>query len=300
VYSNLQGSKNGKCCFFHSVGGKKGVERGAIIQLSCDVKFHFYEPVFEDNGTASTNYMSIVSYGEHTHPPPPPRKIPAEVKSKVMEVIRQYGVADCTARPLLASPILPIMMNGSTSLGQEHIALTNQDAVNHLIRKERLKEYPWGTDFIGVQQLMLNQGHLDDPYIRSATQFPDGHFVVLCQFPEQSQLFYQSYELQVDKTFSRTKCREFEINAYDHATKRIVTLARVFTDYEDSQGYFEAFNLVFSRAQQDVGQPIPWGHLVSQAQSIVRIKAILVDEHRGQISGLGQYFEKEYQHHEAD
>jgi hypothetical protein len=246
--------------------------------------------------------MSIVSYGEHNHPPPPPRKIPANVKEQLIKAIKQYGaVADCTARRLLASPTLPIIMNGSLTLSQEHIALTNQDAVNHLIRKERLKEYPWGTDFIGVQKLMTNLSRsLSDPYIRSATQLPDGHFIVLCQFVEQSKLLYQSYELQVDKTFSRTKCREFEVNAYDHATKRIVTIARVFTDFEDGQGYCEAFSLVFGRAQLDVGHPIPWGHLVSREQSVVRIKAILVDEHGGQINGLGQYFAKEYQHHDAD
>src|SRR5204863_2676458 len=93
-------------------------------------------------------------------------------------------------------------------------------------------------------------------------QHPDGHFVVLCQFTEQSRVFFQSYEIQVDKTFSRTKCRELEINSYDHATKHIRTLSRVFTDYKDSDGYFQAFNLSFKRAETDIGKRIPWGHLV--------------------------------------
>ena len=243
--------------------------------------------------------MAIISYGEHSHPPPPPRKIPALVRDQLIRAIREFGAAEATARRLVASPILPIMMNGATSLSQEHIAMTNQDAVNHLIRKERLKEYPWGTDFIGVQQMMTRQG-LTDPYIRSTIQYPDGHFVVVCQFPEQSELFYQMYELQVDKTFSRTKCRELVVSGFDHGSKTISTLARVFTDYEDGEGYYQAFNLVFSQAEKDVGKRIPWGHLVSAKDSIVRIKAILVDEHGGQLKGLGRYFAKEYQNHDAD
>lgn len=74
----------------------------------------------------------------------------------------------------------------------------------------------------------------------------------------------------------------------------------MFTDYEDSEGYFQAFNLVFSQAEKDVGKRIPWGHLVSEKDSVVRIKAILVDEYAGQIKGLGRYFEKEYPYHDAD
>jgi hypothetical protein len=243
--------------------------------------------------------MAILSYSEHSHPPPPPRKIPALVKDELLKAIRAYGVVEATARRMIASPTLPIIMNGATDLSQEHIAMTNHDAVNHLIRKERLKQYPWGTDFIGVQQIMTRQP-LDDPYIRATIQHPDGHFVVHCQLRQQSELFFQMYELQVDKTFDRTKCREFVVCGYDHARKGVQTLARVFTDYEDTEGYYQAFNLVFSQAEKDVGKRIPWGHLVSEKNSIVRIKAILVDEHAGQVKGLGRYFEREYRDHDAD
>jgi len=245
--------------------------------------------------------MAILSYGEHTHPPPPPRKIPETVKNELLRVVKAYGAAEATARRLIASPILPIMLNGKTSLTQEHIALTNQDAVNYLIRKERIKEYPFGTDFLGVQKVMLQQS-LQDPYIRATVQYPDGHFVVLCQFSEQSKAFFQSYELQVDKTFSRTRCQEFEVNSYDHATKRIRTLSRVFTDYEDGDGYYQAFSLIFNQAEKDVGKRIPWGHMVPSIQSsgTARVKAILVDEHGGQIKGLGRYFAQEYPPHDAD
>ena len=301
VYSNLQGNKDGKCPFFHSIEGSSGRKKGNILQLPCEVKFHFFTPIFNKDGKPSVNQMAVISYGEHSHPPPPPRKIPSQVKDELLKLVKAFGAAEVTARQLIASLILHIMLNGKTSLTEEHIALTNQDAINHLIRKERLKEHPLGTDFLGVQKLMLQQG-LEDPYIRATHQYPDGHFVILCQFTEQSRAFFQSYEIQVDKTFSRTKCREFEINSYDHATKRIRTLSRVFTDYEDSDGYFQAFNLSFKQAENDIGKRIPWGQLASYKDVLggICIKAILVDEHGGQIKGLGRYFAQEYPFHDAE
>ena len=34
-------------------------------------------------------------------------------------------------------------------LGEMHVGLLNQDVVNHIIRKERIKSHTWGTDFQG-------------------------------------------------------------------------------------------------------------------------------------------------------
>lgn len=59
-----------------------------------------------------------------------------------------------------------------------------------------------------------------DPYIRKTLQLPNGQFIVHCQSREQSRLLMHSYELQADKTFSRTRCREFEVNSYDPITKK--------------------------------------------------------------------------------
>jgi hypothetical protein len=141
-----------------------------------------------------------------------------------------------------------------------------------------------------------------DPYIRSTIQYPDGHFVILCQLRDQSALFFESYEIQVDKTFSRTKCREFEVNSYDHASHRITTLARVFTDYESAEGYKECFTLVFNTAERDMGKPIRWGHLFSRDPNspLPRIKSVIVDEHSGQIVGWGMYMEDRYQRGDRD
>ena len=298
VLANNQGSKDGKCSHYHRIVGDGGSithRKGQIVQLSCNVKFHIFTPTFS-NETPSTRYMAILSYGTHNHPPPPAHRIPIQVKEKILKVIQAFGVGEATARKLIASPILPIMLNGKTNLGSEHVALTNQDVVNYLIRKERAKEYPWGTDYQGVQYLMLQQNP-DNPYIRHVELFPDGRFIILCQSPQQSRLLMHSTEIHADKTFSRTKCREFEINSYDPVSRRIVTLARVYMDQEDEWSYYKAFKSVFDQAEKDLGYRIPFGHLTADDKASptgTRVKAILLDEHNGQLKGLNRYFQSKY------
>jgi hypothetical protein len=107
-------------------------------------------------------------------------------------------------------------------------------------------------------------------------------------------------ELQADKTFRRNRCREFEVNSFDHSTNRLITLARVWTDYEDETGYPQAFRLIFDSAELDVGRRIKWGHLRTDSQTEPYIKAIIVDEHGGQMKGLGRYFVEQYPEFTSD
>jgi hypothetical protein len=253
VYTNLQGSKNKLCPFYHTVteNGKQVRRRGKIVQHDCNVRFHFLVPRFI-NGQPSVDKMVLISVGEHSHALPPPRKIPPEVQNAYLDVCRQYGLEAATARRIIASPLLPILLNGDVNLTATHISMTNLDALNYLIRKERLREHPLGTDILGVQSLMQRQ--LNDPYIRTVYQFDNGQFMVLCQFIEQSHLLYNSRELFVDKTFKQTKCQEFEFNAFDHVSHSITTVARVFTDCNDIEGYHQSFRLVFHQAEKDVSK----------------------------------------------
>ena len=56
------------------------------------------------------------------------------------------------------------MLNGEEELTHKHLSLLNQSSVNHIIQTERAKEYPFGTDSIGVQHLMTRQNP-SDPYV---------------------------------------------------------------------------------------------------------------------------------------
>jgi hypothetical protein len=189
VFANLQGSKDNLCPFFHHVNSESSRRRGNIEKLSCDVKFYFFTPTFNRDSIPLTQNIAILCYGEHTHPPPPPPKIPQNVKDNLIQVVQAFGAAEATARKIIASPLLPIMFNGKTTLAEEHIALTNHSAVNHIIRRERLRRHPLGTGFEGAQHLMIQRGP-ENPYIRQCYQFPDGHFVILCQLKAQSHLLF--------------------------------------------------------------------------------------------------------------
>lgn len=243
--------------------------------------------------------MVIICEGEHSHPPPAPRRVPPDVKEKIINLIKQYGTGEATARRIASSPILPIVLNGKTTLTQEHVALTNQDVLNRIIRKERAKEYPWGGDLHGAVFLMKHQG---DGYIRSVQEFDDGTYMVHCQSVEQSKLLMRMKELHCDKTFARTKCQEFEINGWDPSSCRLVTLARLFFPGNTANAYFRAFTAFFDLAEKDTGMRVPFGHLMTDKESATgtRIKAILLDEHGGQIKGLAMYFQSKYPADEDD
>jgi len=67
-------------------------------------------------------------------------------------------------------------------------------------------------------------------------QFGDGHFIVLCQFSEQFDAFFSISEIQANKMFQQTRCREFELNTFHNSTRHTLILFRVWTDYEDEEG----------------------------------------------------------------
>src|SRR5947207_12252250 len=140
VYANNQGPKNRECQFYHGVANSAKSKTGQIIQLSCQVKFHFYLPNFDEDGkNPSSRFMAILNIGEHTHPPPPPRKIPQKHKQLLLQAIQEFGLAEATARRLISSPILPLMLDGKTNFGEKHVSLINHGHINHLIQKEKVK-----------------------------------------------------------------------------------------------------------------------------------------------------------------
>lgn len=218
------------------------------------------------------------------------RRIAPVLRGRIISAITEFGLAEATARKLIASSFMPLILNGQEELNAQHLALLNQSG--HIIRVEHMKQFPHGTDFLGLQYQMTHQDPTN-PYVRVATMYPDGQFMISCQFKEQSRLLFEADEIHIDKTFKRTNCRELEIDIYSHEARRIGTIARVFTDSEDELGYYRAINLISEIAEEDMRVHVPWGHLTPKSTSR-RIKAILVDEHGGQAKGLGRYFAEKY------
>jgi hypothetical protein len=136
------------CYSVHLIDG--ALQFGHLISLTCNVVYEIYKPVLEEGtGRPFVPFFAIVSYGEHTHPAPPPSKIPNDVRLRLMDAIRAFGVNRATASRLLASSMLPRLLNNATTLAEEHISLLNHDRLNKIMQRERIRKYPWGTDFIG-------------------------------------------------------------------------------------------------------------------------------------------------------
>ena len=128
-------------------------------------------------------------------------------------------------------------------------------------------------------------------------QLDGGKFIILCMLKEQSALLMRSREIQADMTFNRTQCKEFEVNCYDEGISKTATLARVFTNAEDGENYYQLFRLVFDQAESDMGHRIPFGHIVAsdeESPSGKRVKAIILDESSGQMKGLIKYFQMKF------
>ena len=100
--------------------------RSNLIKIVCPVKFHFFVPLVARDGQLSTNNIVLLSKGEHNHPPPPLHRIAPDLKVKIVKVIHDYGLAEATARRIIASPFLPIILNGYEDLTYQHLALLNQ------------------------------------------------------------------------------------------------------------------------------------------------------------------------------
>ena len=131
IIANLQGNKKTPEYLYYYKANRI-YAREKIIQYRCDVKFFFVVPIFI-NDKSSTNKMAIISYSEHSHPPPPPRKIPATIKTEFIKVFHIFSIFDVTARRLLSSAMLSAVYDRKMTLSIHYIALANIDRVNHLI-----------------------------------------------------------------------------------------------------------------------------------------------------------------------
>lgn len=149
-------NKETKLCYSaHLIDGV--LKFGRLRQMACEVKYHIYKPTLElYTNKPSVPYFAVVSVGVHTHPAPPPAKIPINVRDKLIDAIKTFGASTATATRMLASNMLPLLMDNKVSLSMEHVSLLNYGRINQIIRRERLKENQCGSDFMGTYSSYLN------------------------------------------------------------------------------------------------------------------------------------------------
>jgi hypothetical protein len=139
--------------------------QGKLAAWECDVQFVFFEP--ED--LQETPYLLWVSYGSHTHLPPPPVKTPKDIFDDVVAIVRRISdpaLTTGTRALMYYKSITNIFTAGllkhqamhdlckkyeGSTIVDIHKSFTNLDAISSLLRKERLLMYPFGEGYAAVQ-----------------------------------------------------------------------------------------------------------------------------------------------------
>jgi len=61
------------------------IKQGSIIQKKCGVKYTKIVPL----DIEQCPYVILISRGVHSHPPPPPNRVPITIRSRLQDLIRQ-------------------------------------------------------------------------------------------------------------------------------------------------------------------------------------------------------------------
>ncbi|THC91582.1 hypothetical protein EYZ11_008950 [Aspergillus tanneri] len=133
----------------------------------------------------------------------------------------------------------------------------NKDRIATIIQKQRLLSYPNGQDINGLIFLQEIDQHVKD-YIQEVYHDSQGT-MVLCGFKEQIQLLAQLTSFEVDMSYKRLRSKE--MNKVLFATFlpdqcKIITLLRVFTTEDSTEGYYLLFKRVFALVQKISRKPV--------------------------------------------
>ncbi|KAF8155102.1 hypothetical protein K438DRAFT_1943027 [Mycena galopus ATCC 62051] len=250
--SRIIGSGSGKkgkqlCPFPHLKDGK--VHIAQMVKRACKAMTTIYVPLDED----TIPIAIVVPKHEvpHTHPPPPPTKVPADVKHLYEEAVRAFGVSTATVNKVeRAATTIQIM---GKAPGLVHPSLlqvsTKQGIITALKRRE-----PGGdkSGWEGLFDLYKADQQKDpkEPYIYSFDFLPGRSpaSVVITTF-ETTLLECVELVRSIDQdtTFKRLKAgllNEYELTAFFTPLDRLFTFGRLYMDAKDSDAFEFAWDKI--------------------------------------------------------
>ncbi|CAG8830834.1 20090_t:CDS:2, partial [Racocetra persica] len=122
--------------YIHNLPNGK-IDRGEIIQTKCSVKFYKFTP----QDLTACPFIALVCIRIHNHPPPPPEKIPADIKLNFQTLIRQT---------INDNDIVTSGNIQSKTLSNIHQSLNNVDKLQILVAKAYKNLHLYGQDILGV------------------------------------------------------------------------------------------------------------------------------------------------------
>ncbi|WPH03339.1 Hypothetical protein R9X50_00621600 [Acrodontium crateriforme] len=270
-----------ECCgLLHENGG------GAMIKTGCSVRWHIFIPDDLDQ----TPYITFTSHGIHSHPPPPPSRIPNRYATDIRMLIQRMGSDDLTFTRFLTHGVLEeyLQQQGVQSLSDLHPSLNNTGRIRLEIQRLRLLKYPRGTQLAGV----LFQYHAQrtwlpaERYIQGLWNDNNG-LMIVCFFESAASAFINQKDFEVDMSFKRI--RQANLNEIIFARflgehGKVVSFARVIVSTHIAEMYQLAFQRVFQLIEERTRKNVQWQH-IHQAG----FRAVVVDMLTMQYKGLGMY-----------
>ncbi|KAG6057353.1 hypothetical protein E4U32_005230 [Claviceps aff. humidiphila group G2b] len=143
---------------------------------------------------------------------------------------------------------------------------------------------------------MDRQQNPDDYYIQDIFTYgdQDEHFLVVCMLKEQAELFQKMEFIEVDMSMKRLKGAVnkeiiFACQYFQHG--KIITLARIFCNWERAATYEHAFDRISVVLEKLTGRPLRWKYL-NDASDQSGIRAVVMDMSSKACSGLGRHLVK--------
>ncbi|KAL4959544.1 uncharacterized protein BDV14DRAFT_160917 [Aspergillus stella-maris] len=237
-----------KYCDQAHIGGRTTLE-----VAKCNSRFDLFIP----ENWHRFPYMMLVTRGRHGHPPPPPSRLPQDIADEVCEMLQKEDIISLTAKRFLISPSFINIRNqfGPSILRTLHASLNIEDRISGLIRKQRLLQYPDGTDLAGViREFEFDKKKPYNQWIRDIYFFEDNpqKFIILCCLDEQARAFQTARYLEIDLSFKmiQGKTNVFSLVGWSDEHQCILTYAYAFMNTESRAAYHILFRKVFEMLTQ--------------------------------------------------
>ncbi|KAI9103870.1 hypothetical protein DFS34DRAFT_668139 [Phlyctochytrium arcticum] len=257
-------SKQRTCLDLHKLDDGDFIE-AKMVRKHCPVKFIEVTPIDEDG----CPYLILISTGVHNHPPPPPSKLPTNIRKQIEDSLAGDNSNMLKARNLIGGKFLQTLFGRGTDTLAAHV----HPALNDL-------------DIRDVE---------DGVYLRRVEFTAAGKTIIVCGLQRQIEGLLVMNQLQMDMTY---KGIVGEFNEWELAFKgrggshrgSVLAGIRIYTDGADAQVYCQIFELVNAVCKSEAGRGLKFRHIHTNETKVIDV--IIGDLDQGQAKGLGLFLAK--------
>ncbi|KAF9052208.1 hypothetical protein BDZ89DRAFT_1153643 [Hymenopellis radicata] len=284
---NAKGAK--LCPYSHTKDGQ--VYQAKLVNHACPAKICILSP--HDDG----NRRAVVIPGDapHNHPAPPRMKPRPESKDLYLDAAREQGVLGLTVARLDNGPSVRQRFGDDPALIDP--AFTNPRHKRTLLRNEKQKEQPHGSDLTAVLHLKMNDEKtlpLEDRYIHHVHTASLGNEstgdIVVTMLPGLAERVHRVRASLHDNTYKRLKdgqWKDWEVVWFDERLNMRVTGAHIYCTRETTDSFEHIWQSWLDTITTVTGQKLRFYFLDG-----VGLEVVLVDGNQPQIEGFGRVLKR--------